>query len=111
MTNDNDEGHDMRITITVDLDNEAFADNAGDELARIMRAFAARIDDGPLYPGRLDALLDVNGNTVGDATVHDDRFPIADTVQSVYATTSSRLTPDERRVFVDAVKLLQELGA
>jgi hypothetical protein len=62
----------MRLTIEIDLDNDAFVD--GDvffEVTRILRSYATKLDDSGLFHATLehatDALLDLNGNTVGKA--------------------------------------------
>lgn len=60
----------MRLTITIDCENEAFGENdcdRSDECSRILDQLAARLeskgfDDFPL------PLFDVNGNRVGVAT-------------------------------------------
>ena len=53
------------VTIVIDTDNAAFDDgNSGYELARILRMLANAYEDGYAEDKRL---LDVNGNTVGQA--------------------------------------------
>lgn len=59
------------LRITIKMDNAAFEDNEGPEVARILRAYAAHIDDGCRWDA-YDAektLRDSNGNTVGEAKV------------------------------------------
>ncbi len=51
----------MKATITVKMDNAAFTDNPGDELARILRDLAKHVENGDT--GR--PLMDSNGNRVG----------------------------------------------
>jgi hypothetical protein len=55
------------LNITINLDNNAFQDlNGQNEVARILNTYAAYISEwGVQYRG----LLDVNGNTVGVATL------------------------------------------
>ena len=66
----------MKTEITIDMDNEAFADAPGDELSRILRNLANEmrrggdwIDVGDDGNGHR-ALIDANGNTVGFATLY-----------------------------------------
>jgi hypothetical protein len=59
------------LHITIKMDNAAFTDNEGPEAARILREYAAHIDDGCRWDA-YDAeksLRDLNGNTVGEAKV------------------------------------------
>ena len=53
------------LTLKIKSDNAAFADNAGAEVARILRAMADAIDEGGAE-GHFD-LRDINGNRVGSA--------------------------------------------
>ncbi len=55
------------LNITIDLDNDAFQDLDGqNEVARILNTYATYISEwGVQHRG----LLDVNGNTVGAATL------------------------------------------
>lgn len=56
----------MKITITLDTDNDAFADgNAGNEAARILRKAAQKIEDWPGHNEFECGLMDINGNKVG----------------------------------------------
>ena len=51
----------MKITITIETDNEAFNDdNPNQEAARILNELASKIE-----PNACDGLRDINGNTVG----------------------------------------------
>lgn len=55
------------FTVNISTDNAAFEDNAGFEVARILRKLADRVED---WPGANDfsiGLLDANGNKVGKA--------------------------------------------
>jgi hypothetical protein len=55
----------MRLTITIRTGNAAFTDDPHAELARIIREYADRLEGG-----REDcALMDYNGNHVGEAKV------------------------------------------
>ena len=54
------------FTMTIKSDNEAFADNAGAEVARILRAMADMIGAGQEGHFRL---MDHNGNGVGRAVL------------------------------------------
>lgn len=52
----------MKLKLTIEMDNAAFADgNSGPEAARILREAAGRIADGE----RVFNLRDFNGNKVG----------------------------------------------
>jgi hypothetical protein len=53
------------FTMTIKSGNDAFADNAGAEVARILRAMAEAIDEHGAE-GMFD-LRDINGNYVGNA--------------------------------------------
>ena len=54
-----------KFTLEIELDNDAFADDADMEIARLLRDAAKRVNGGLL--GRRGEMLlrDVNGNTVG----------------------------------------------
>lgn len=60
----------MRLTITIDLDNAAFADDIGDpnEVRRILNDAADRIDIHRPQSAPIN-LRDFNGNHVGTAVV------------------------------------------
>jgi hypothetical protein len=58
----------MKLTITIDMDNEAFDKGTGGELARILRKYANHIADDGHYKQKL---FDVNGNQVGTAVLTD----------------------------------------
>lgn len=51
----------MRALITVNMDNDAFADTPATELARILRDLAKHVERGEDYR----TLMDSNGNKVG----------------------------------------------
>ena len=56
-----------RLTITIETGNAAFEDCPATELARILRDYAARLEQGAI--GRDFPLRDINGNRVGAATI------------------------------------------
>jgi len=58
----------MDITITINTDNAAFEDNAGGEIARILRVTAAQFEENEGYLEKAvhgTPCRDFNGNTVG----------------------------------------------
>lgn len=60
----------MKLAINIDLDNDAFQPEAGEEVARILRDAADRCERlGNLFDDLRANLRDVNGNTVGALTV------------------------------------------
>lgn len=56
----------MKITIEINMDNAAFEDCNGTELARICRELADNFDTFPLEPTGTGNIRDINGNTVGE---------------------------------------------
>jgi len=62
----------MRFEVHVGMDNAAFEDVPGDELARILRYVANQVDarPGPLSTDPI-RLYDINGNRVGFAVVQN----------------------------------------
>ena len=52
----------MKFTLTLTCDNAAFEDRPSEEIARILRAAASRIEATDELRG---SLRDINGNTVG----------------------------------------------
>lgn len=56
----------MDAIIKVNLDNSAFEDAAGVELARILRKLAEDLETGFLPIGNEKSLRDSNGNRVGN---------------------------------------------
>ena len=58
----------MDLDLHINMDNAAFEDGSGAEVARILRKLAdgMRTD---LLPGDAEPLYDVNGNQVGAVTV------------------------------------------
>ena len=65
----------MKLTIVINLDNEAFSSTAtpamasGCEVASIIHKFVKRVDGQPLGAGDNFWLMDSNGNRVGYAKV------------------------------------------
>lgn len=57
-----------KFILTVDLDNDAFADDAASELSLILYETARHVADGITTAN----IRDVNGNTVGMTTITDD---------------------------------------
>lgn len=53
------------FTMNVDTGNDAFHQDPGGELARILRVVADKIERGDYHPGHSKTILDVNGNDVG----------------------------------------------
>jgi hypothetical protein len=57
----------MEMTIKIGMDNAAFEDCNGDELARILRKLAERLDGATIgEDGDGANLFDANGNNVGE---------------------------------------------
>ena len=60
----------MKTIIEIRMENAAFEDAPDQEVARILRDLAQRIDGHPHFsPGHDQALRDANGNEVGFCTV------------------------------------------
>jgi len=59
----------MKLKLSLRMDNAAFFEVSGSEVARILRKLAADYEDRDLLPGESSDLRDVNGNTVGQAKV------------------------------------------
>ena len=60
----------MKLTITIDTSNAAFEGWPQVECARILRAYAEHLEAHDLPDrGDPDKLMDINGNTVGEAKV------------------------------------------
>jgi DNA-nicking Smr family endonuclease len=52
------------FTLKIDCDNAAFDDNEADEVARILRSIADKLEHGQTnFPN----VFDIHGNTVGEA--------------------------------------------
>ncbi len=63
----------MKLTITIQMDNAAFTDNSGAEVARILREFADRSEDETDSSwDNTYSLRDINGNKVGTAEIETD---------------------------------------
>ena len=54
------------LTLTIKTDNAAFTDDAGEEIARILRHAADKLAEGYDYV----YLMDYNGNNVGTAELN-----------------------------------------
>jgi hypothetical protein len=59
----------MQLSLTINLDNDAFNAPNGNEIAVILRRLAKLVDTQDLHEGYRQALMDTNGNKVGEATV------------------------------------------
>jgi len=60
----------MKVKITINLENDAFADgNTGDEVARILQKLASKMHGLRITKGDDIDLRDINGNTVGEFRV------------------------------------------
>ena len=59
----------MKLKIEIKMDSAAFTGDSGTEVARLLRAFATRIEGEHMTPGRISFPNDCNGNRVGSATV------------------------------------------
>jgi hypothetical protein len=66
----------MKTIIKVNMDNAAFTDEEGTELARILRKLADNIDGGGLDELSNKLLKDINGNTCGTFKVSNGTFKI-----------------------------------
>lgn len=54
-----------KFTLYIHTDNSAFEEDGVDEIVRILRDAAKRMEEGDFYMGHTRNLLDYNGNTVG----------------------------------------------
>ena len=63
----------MKITITINMDNAAFAESDNTtETVRIIRALCDKLSKGGcLFPDDSQILMDYNGNTVGKFVVSE----------------------------------------
>jgi hypothetical protein len=57
----------MTFTLKIKCDNDAFGDDPGAELGRILHELASRLERMPVCRGDRFPLRDTNGNTVGEA--------------------------------------------
>jgi hypothetical protein len=56
--------------LSINMENDAFAENPGEEVARILRDVANRVEGHPHFSkGHSQPLRDANGNTVGNFDV------------------------------------------
>ena len=58
----------MKATIHIEMDNAAFEDDPGVELARILRETARKIEEG-YWAGQC---YDINGNQVGNFDIAEE---------------------------------------
>lgn len=56
-----------KYTVAIRMDNSAFEDDPGAELARILRRLADGLERGGITTAEVARLYDVNGNNVGEA--------------------------------------------
>ena len=59
----------MKLKITIACDNAAFTDATGVECCRILRKLSHLLESEDVCDGWRRALLDLNGNRVGEAVV------------------------------------------
>lgn len=59
----------MKLNIEINLDNDAFTDNTGEEVTRILRRLIKNFELSKLENEYLINLRDINGNTVGYAKI------------------------------------------
>lgn len=64
------DSNDATVRITIHTGNEAFTDQRDDELARIFRHLAERLEAGRGLPSKI---MDLNGNHVGTVLELEDR--------------------------------------
>lgn len=57
----------MSFKLTIKTDNDAFSEDAGAEVARILREIAEKVENGSTGSG----VLDYNGNRVGQFTLDE----------------------------------------
>jgi len=61
------------FVLNMDVDNDAFGDNATDrrrEIARILANVEVKLMESDLYAVHAENLIDGNGNTVGHCMIH-----------------------------------------
>lgn len=56
----------MRFALSMDMDNDAFREDTGPEVARILRDVASTVEHWNLEPGDSRFAYDSNGNKVGE---------------------------------------------
>ena len=59
----------MKAKIVIKMDNAAFGDCRGIELARILRVMADKFDNEDTFQGQELSARDINGNTVGSLVI------------------------------------------
>ena len=50
------------FTLSIETENEAFTNNEGEEIARILKEVASQVENGKKF----GVLIDINGNKVGN---------------------------------------------
>jgi hypothetical protein len=55
----------MKATIKINMDNAAFENNNGNELARILENVRSAVEEMQMFIGMEKKLVDINGNVVG----------------------------------------------
>ena len=61
----------MRISIEINTENAAFADNENQEIARILQDLANKINHSyPISENEIQSLRDYNGNKIGFFQCH-----------------------------------------
>lgn len=58
-----------KVAITIETDNDAFAEYPASEVGRILRQYANRVSDESVVEPTF--LKDINGNTVGEVRVYE----------------------------------------
>lgn len=62
----------QKVWIMIDMEDDIFQEQPTQEVARILRALANRIDGHPNFSaGHFQPLTDINGNNVGWVSVED----------------------------------------
>ena len=59
----------MRFVLEITMDNDAFTDNAGGEVSRILRGLVTKLEYTHLEVDECKQLIDYNGNKVGSWTI------------------------------------------
>ena len=65
----------MKFVLSFDMDNDAFREDTGPEVARILRDVARTVEHWSLTPGDSRFAYDTNGNKVGEWTVEGEDEP------------------------------------
>jgi len=62
----------MKATLTIQMDNAAFGDDANSELERILHKLAAQVQERTVDSNLRIPVMDFNGNKVGSLTIEED---------------------------------------